>query len=115
MRHMTGASNKVFEYLSYGMAPLVSDLPDWRRTFVDPGYAFACDPTDASSIAGQLRWAADQRDLVHDIGARGWNRLTADWNYETQFAPVLDLMMGRQAPASVRDQVVLPDEAACAL
>jgi glycosyltransferase involved in cell wall biosynthesis len=115
MRHMTGASNKVFEYLSYEMAPLVSDLPDWRRTFVDPGYAFACDPSDASSIAGQLRWAAEHRDIVREIGSRGWNRLAADWNYETQFAPVLDLMMGRQAPAPMRDQAVLPDEAACAL
>jgi glycosyltransferase involved in cell wall biosynthesis len=115
MRHMTGASNKVFEYLSCGVAPMVSDLPDWRRTFVDPGYAFACDPTDVASVAAQLRWAANHRDALRDIAARGWKRLTDDWNYESQFAPVLDVMFGHDKSASLPDAAILPDEAACAL
>jgi spore maturation protein CgeB len=112
---MTGASNKVFEYLSCGVAPMVSDLPDWRRTFVDPGYAFACDPTDVASVAAQLRWAANHRDALRDIAARGWKRLTDDWNYESQFAPVLDVMFGHDKSASLPDAAILPDEAACAL
>ena len=115
MRHMTGASNKVFEYLSYGIAPLVSDLPDWRRTFVDRGYAFACDPTDNASIAGALQWAADHRGAIREIAARGWNRLAEGWNYEAQFSPVLDIMLGRANAAVAPEQGHLPDEAACAL
>ena len=35
MRHMTGASNKPFDYMAAGLALLVSDLPDWRQMFVD--------------------------------------------------------------------------------
>ncbi len=92
MRHMTGASNKVFEYLSHGIAPLVSNLPDWRATFVDPGYALECDPTDSESIAGALAWAAQHRDAVQEIASRGWERLQVDWNYESQFEPVLRAM-----------------------
>ena len=30
MRHMTGASNKPFDYMAAGLALLVSDLPDWK-------------------------------------------------------------------------------------
>jgi glycosyltransferase involved in cell wall biosynthesis len=97
MRHMTGASNKVFEYLSHGVLPLVSDLPDWRRTFVDPGYALACNPTDPASIASALEWATHHRDDVRAITERGWRRLRDDWNYEFQFAPVLRAILGNAA------------------
>lgn len=94
MRHMTGASNKVFEYLASGAAPLVTDLPDWRRVFVEPGYAFACDPGSPSSIADALTWACDHRAAIERITERGWSRLCSDWNYESQFAPVLAAMCG---------------------
>jgi len=100
MRHMTGASNKVFEYWSAGVVPLVSDLAEWRATFVEPGYALACDPRNADSIASSLQWAASQRAELRAIALRGWDRLRADWNYETQFAPVLGAMVGDRARVS---------------
>jgi glycosyltransferase involved in cell wall biosynthesis len=92
MRHMTGASNKVFEYLTHGVTPLVSDLPDWRATFVDPGYALACDPRHPESIARVLTWVSRHRADSRAMAASGWERLRTDWNYETQFAPVLRAM-----------------------
>jgi glycosyltransferase involved in cell wall biosynthesis len=95
MRHMAGASNKAFEYLSSGVTPLVSDLPDWRQMFVERGYALGCNPTDVESIAGALRWAAGHREVVREMAARGWERLGLDWNYESQFAPVLQAMLDR--------------------
>jgi glycosyltransferase involved in cell wall biosynthesis len=99
MRHMTGASNKVFEYLSYGVTPLVTDLPDWRAMFVNDGYALACDPTDVESIAGVLRWAAAHRPRLRTMAERGHRRLMADWNYESQFEPVMRLMAEGRAGA----------------
>jgi len=86
---MTGASNKVFEYLSVGVAPLVSDLPDWRATFIEPGYALACDPRDGDSIANAFTWATEHRDATRAIAARGFDRVRADWNYESQFEPIV--------------------------
>jgi glycosyltransferase involved in cell wall biosynthesis len=114
MRHMTGASNKVFEYLAVGIAPLVSDLPEWRRGFIEPGFALACDPSDAQSIAAALRWAADHRGNVRRIVDHGWERLCVDWNYESQFAPVLDAMWARSTGASVKHGVAAREEAGCA-
>ena len=100
MRHMAGASNKPFEYLSCGVAPLVTDLPDWKRTFVEPGYALVCNPSQVESIVEALNWAAAHRDAVRESAMRGWERLCLDWNYETQYAPVLEAMWGRSAEAS---------------
>jgi glycosyltransferase involved in cell wall biosynthesis len=119
MRHMVGASNKVFEYLASGVAPLVSDLPDWRRTFVDPGYALTCDPSDVGSIATALEWALAHRDAVQTIAERGRHRLQADWNYESQFAPVMDALLGPSATTLARVATREParapiEEAECA-
>ncbi len=97
MCHMAGASNKPFEYLSCGVAPLVSDLPEWRRTFVEPGYALVCNPSQVESIAAAFDWAAGHRAAVREVATRGWERLRLDWNYESQFAPVLDAMWRRSA------------------
>ena len=109
---MPGASNKVFEYLATGVAPLVTDLPDWRSTFVDGGYALVCDPSNVDSIVTVLRFAAENRGALRSIVARGQARLHQDWNYETQFAPVLSKMVGPSAePQHSADNAV---EAECA-
>ena len=102
MRHMVGASNKTFEYLNYGLVPLVSDLPDWRRAFVEPGYALVCNPTKVQSIAAALDWAAQHRTAVREMAAQGWERLRLDWNCESQFGSVLDAMWGRSADRTSR-------------
>jgi glycosyltransferase involved in cell wall biosynthesis len=92
-RHMTGASNKAFDCLACGMALLVSDLPDWRTMFVDPGYALACNPSDAKSIATALRWCVEHPQEVRAMGEAGRRRTLTEWNYQAQFAPVLERMI----------------------
>lgn len=89
MRHMTGASNKAFDYLSGGLALLVSDLSDWRSMFVAPGLARACDPASVDSIAAAIRWFIEHPDETNAMGERGRLRMLADWNYDIAFAPVL--------------------------
>ncbi len=95
-RHMAGASNKAFEYLGRGLALLVSDLPDWRRSFVDGGYAVACDPRSAESVATALRWCLDHPAEVRVMGERGRRKVIDDWNYENTFAPVLARLEARR-------------------
>ena len=91
-RWMAGASNKVFEYLSRGVPCLVSDLPEWRRIFVDAGVAIPCNPDDVDSILGALEWALANRDDLRRMGAAGRARILDDWNYEIQFTPVQSTM-----------------------
>ncbi len=89
MRHMTGASNKAFDYLSGGLALMVSDLPDWRSMFVAPGLARACDPASVDSIAEAIRDFIGRPDETRAMGERGRLRMLDAWNYDTAFAPVL--------------------------
>jgi glycosyltransferase involved in cell wall biosynthesis len=89
LRAMAGASNKPFDYLACGLALVVSDLPEWRAMFVEPGYALACNPGDARSIAAALaRLDADAEGTAR-MAERGARRILEDWNYESQFAPVM--------------------------
>ena len=88
-QHMTGASNKPFDYLACGLALLVSDRPDWRAMFVEPGYGLACDPESADSIAAALRWFLEHPAEMREMGERGRQRILSEWNYESQFRSVL--------------------------
>ncbi|MFN7918895.1 MAG: glycosyltransferase [Bryobacteraceae bacterium] len=89
---MTGASNKPFDYMSGGLALIVSDLPDWRRMFIEPGYAVGCDPADVKSIARALSELYRDRERVASMGARGRARIESEWNYEEQFRPVKTML-----------------------
>jgi glycosyltransferase involved in cell wall biosynthesis len=93
-QNMVGASNKPFDYMASGLALLVSELPEWRAVFADDGYGLACDSDDATSIAAAIRWFVVHRDEMRRMGERGRQRVLAEWNYETQFAPVLECILG---------------------
>ncbi len=86
---MLGASNKPFDYMACGLPLLVTDLPEWVTTFVEPGYARACDPDDPDSIESALRWYLDHPEERREMGRNGQNKIREAWNYETMFADVL--------------------------
>ena len=87
-REMTGASNKVYDYLACGLPVLVPGIPAWTQMFVEPGYGVACDPADAGSIYLALRGLMDDPVESRRMGERGLERIKRDWNYEAQFEAV---------------------------
>ena len=89
---MTGASNKVFDYMACGLALVVSDRTDWRGMFAEAGYGRACDPGDPVSIAAALRELLANPAVMRQAGERGRQQILAQWNYETMFLPVFGLM-----------------------
>jgi glycosyltransferase involved in cell wall biosynthesis len=89
---MTGASNKPFDYLACGLALVVSDLPAWRSLYVDPGYGVACDPQDPASIERVLGALVKDPKRIREMGERGRRRIEEEWNYDTEFARVLDML-----------------------
>jgi len=86
---LTGPSNKIFDYLACGMALLVPDGPDCQALCVGPGYGLTCRPDDAASIADALGWYLEHPAELRAMGERGRQQVLAEWNYETQFAPLL--------------------------
>lgn len=93
LQTLAGASNKAFEYLASGMPVLVSEHAEWRKMFVAPGYGVACHPTDAASIAAAVRPLVDDPGRAIAMGTAGRARVAQEWNYETQFAPVLAALL----------------------
>jgi glycosyltransferase involved in cell wall biosynthesis len=90
MRHMTGASNKPFDYMAVGLALLVSDIPDWTRIFVEPGFGLACNPADPDSLSAALGWFIDHPEARRAMATRARNKIESEWNYDTKFRAVLE-------------------------
>ncbi|SRR5579875_20264 len=86
---LLGASNKVFDYMACGLALLIPQAPGWQPFLP---YGVACDPTDADSIAGALRYLCEHPAEMRAMGERGRQRILEQWNYEAHFGPVVELM-----------------------
>lgn len=89
---MAGASNKPFDYMACGLALLVSDLPEWRTLFVSNGFGRACKSDSPENIASEIQWLFEHPQETTSMGKKGRQRILEDWNYETQFQPVLEYM-----------------------
>jgi spore maturation protein CgeB len=76
--------------MAAGLALLVSDLPDWKTMFVDPGFGLACVPSDADSVLAALGWFIDHPEERRAMADRGRSKVKAEWNYDTQFRAVLE-------------------------
>ena len=86
---LAGASNKAFEYLASGLPVLVSRSSQWQEMYERPGYGLSCEPTDAASIAEAIQTYLAMPDRGRAMGEAGRRRILDEWNYETQFAPVM--------------------------
>ena len=89
LRYMVGASNKVFDYMACGLPLLVSNGPEWVSTFVEPGFARACNPDDVDEIEVALRWYLDHPDERREMGRKCQKKIQQAWNYEAMFASVV--------------------------
>ncbi len=98
---MEGASNKPFDYLACGLALVVSRIPEWEAMFVEPGYAYACDPASAADLAQAFTRLIQDPERTRAMGEAGRRRILSEWNYEHQFQPVLELLEGRASVATV--------------
>jgi glycosyltransferase involved in cell wall biosynthesis len=96
-RLMVGASNKVFDYLACGLPVIVTDTPEWRETYVLPGYGVACDPESPQSLEAVLRRLLENVQERWEMGERGRRRIQEEWHYERAFAPVLRRLLGPRA------------------
>lgn len=95
MRHMVGASNKPFDYMACGLPMLVTNSPAWEKIYVDAGYGRSCKPECANSVLESLKPFVDHRSTTRAMGHAGQLRILAEWNYESMFDPVMQVMLER--------------------
>lgn len=94
MKHMVGASNKPFDYLSQGLAIIVSNDPEWKSFYVGRGCAIACDPNSARDLENVLRYIFKNQNEIIRLGENGRQLCLERWNYERQFEPIAELLNG---------------------
>lgn len=86
---MVGASNKPFDFLACNMALLVNDTAEWKQFYVSRGVAISCDPQDSIVIANAINHLYDNRDQLRAMANRGRELIEKEWNYRSQFEPVM--------------------------
>jgi glycosyltransferase involved in cell wall biosynthesis len=75
--------------MACGLALLLPETSAWQACLP---YGRTCDPADADSIAGALRYFCEHPAEMRLMGERGRQRILEQWNYETDFNPVLELL-----------------------
>ena len=68
---------------------IVSDLPEWRRMFVEAGVATSCNPGSATSIYDAVNHWLARPEWYRNAREKGLQLATESWNYEVQFEPVM--------------------------
>jgi len=92
LTHMVGASNKAFDYLARALPLIVPETPDWVDFFVRSGTGKAVDASNPDAIATVLRWFYENPDESAQMGEAGRQKILAEWNYESQFGAVKEVL-----------------------
>jgi glycosyltransferase involved in cell wall biosynthesis len=89
LRHLATASNKAFDYMAAGLPLIVSDLPEWRAMFVEPGHGIAADPRNIDSLVGSFKFLQNNKVYIETTGRLNRQKILDHWNYEQEFAALL--------------------------
>jgi glycosyltransferase involved in cell wall biosynthesis len=89
-RYITTASNKIMEYMAAGLPLLVSERPDLRAFVETYGCGLTADESSPESIAAAVNGLLGDPDLARRLGEAGARASRKEFNYESQFAPVLE-------------------------
>ena len=73
---------KIFEYMAFGLPVVLFDLKEGRRV-AGPAALYA-EPNDPVDFAAKMSRLLDSRDLRHELGARGRQRVEDGLNWETE-------------------------------
>ena len=91
--HIDAKPNKLFEYMSAGLAVLYSDFPLWRSICDNPPRGLATDPQDSVDIARQMAALLDHPDL-DAMGQVGKEAARTEFTWEDEVRK-LSAIVGR--------------------
>jgi glycosyltransferase involved in cell wall biosynthesis len=89
-RFGAGASNKRFEYAALGIPQVTNTGAGMQRTFEAPGIAMLVDVEDVAMIGKTIAQLLLDPLLASTIGERARELHLSQYNYECQYAPVLE-------------------------
>jgi len=93
-QNMAGAGNKLNLYLKAGIPSLVPAIPDFVSFVQRSGAGVVADPSDPKSIARAVNDVFSDRTHYDSYCQNARHTFETEFNFETQFAPVLHRLMG---------------------
>ena len=91
-RLAAGASNKRFEYAALGLPQVTTAAPGIEETFVSRGMALAVPWGDRAALAAAINRLLRDPELRRRMGERARATHLSEYNYEGEFAPVLEMI-----------------------
>ncbi|MDG1877233.1 MAG: glycosyltransferase family 4 protein [Acidimicrobiales bacterium] len=84
--HLEAQPNKMFEYMSAGVAVIASNFPAWRQAVEETGSGVCVDPMDPVAIAAAINDLAADHDRATAMGTSGRRLVetTHNWRVEVQ-------------------------------
>ncbi len=92
-RFAAGASNKRFEYAALGIPQVTNTGPGVHDLFVEPGIATAVDASSPPAVGEAIARYLGNPALSSATGERARALHRSVYNYEHQFAPVLEKLL----------------------
>ena len=82
--HVDAQPNKMFEYMSAGLAVLASDFPLWRSLLVESGAGLCANPLNPKDIAALIERVLNDSQGQHAMGQRGREAVMTryQWDFE---------------------------------
>ena len=85
LAHLTGASNKLFEYMACGLPVVVPSTPENELAIRRGGYGLTCDPDKVESIADALASLLQNESKSAAMSSKAVRDFRQIWNYDLQF------------------------------
>lgn len=92
---LVGASNKLSEYMAFGLPILAPDTPVNRKIIQENGHGFVCDISREKSIAQHLDLILQNRERYENIKNVNMSSFEKVYNYDVQFEKVAQLISNR--------------------
>lgn len=88
--HMSGASNKRYEYMACGIPQITNHGPGVKELIEQSGAGICVDPEVPEEIGQQVSYLLNNDHLRKEMSTKARKQHLVQYNYEQQFIPVLE-------------------------
>lgn len=92
LRSMWGASNKIYQYMAYGLLVLYSSGEEELVNKMQ-GFGLRCDATDPESIVAAIDYICRHPTEVQTMREHARRKIADEWNFETEFQAAFEPLL----------------------
>jgi glycosyltransferase involved in cell wall biosynthesis len=88
--YINSSPNKLFEYMTYGMAVIASDFPVWRNIIDTYQCGICVNPLDVDEVANTILYLKNNPEIVIEMGKNGRKAVLEHFNWEMEGRKLID-------------------------